>query len=170
MKECAICGEELSDHAIKCSNGHSLFKMPKDRFASSEQAKIIEKMLGKSSYNYSNSEIEYLVKHILKICIDSRQTVTEELVRRIEDNIGSKKPKIRKPERRNVFETSDTNNSSPSFLNSSRQSTASYPDIERRFPEFRGGIPKDLRSDDLITIVSDAVNTNIYNRQYLRQN
>ncbi len=29
MKECAICGEKLDKHAIRCSQGHSLFRSPR---------------------------------------------------------------------------------------------------------------------------------------------
>ena len=42
MKECAICGEELDTHAIKCSQGHSCFRSPRTVKVSKEEEQRFE--------------------------------------------------------------------------------------------------------------------------------
>ena len=98
MKDCTICGEQIPDNAIRCSKGHSLFKVSKEKKGDfSSEAKMIREMLQVSSY--SEEEISGLIPEIINLCREANSPITRELVERIKKNIEERK-KLRAEEER----------------------------------------------------------------------
>jgi len=90
MKECAICGEQIDDKALWCSNRHSLFKLKRGKDYSDPVKTTISNMLRETSAGYSDEEIAYLAQEIGAICRKSSSAITKELVERIRANIEEK--------------------------------------------------------------------------------
>ena len=90
MKECAICGEQIDDKALWCSNGHSLFKLKRGKDYSDSVKTTISNMLRETSAGYSDKEIAYLAQEIGAICRKSSSAITKELVEKIRANIEEK--------------------------------------------------------------------------------
>jgi hypothetical protein len=100
MKECAICGEKIDLHAIRCSQGHSLFRSPRGIVSFPIEKKLIAEMLCQSSVKYTESEITYLVEEISKICRDNNTPVTKQLVDTISNNIKKNEEQRREADRK----------------------------------------------------------------------
>lgn len=96
MKECAICGEQIAGNALRCSNGHSLFKPIRGKesydYYTSDAAKVtIENMLRETSVGYTDEEIAYLVRETIAVCRESRSVITKEFVEKIRAGIEEKR-------------------------------------------------------------------------------
>ncbi|OQA19249.1 MAG: hypothetical protein BWY63_01779 [Chloroflexi bacterium ADurb.Bin360] len=87
MKECSICGEQLDDHALKCSKGHSVFRLERGKQVFSNERQIVVDMLRQSSVGYTEDEIVDLVDEIVRILQVTHTPITKSVLETIARNI-----------------------------------------------------------------------------------
>ena len=86
MKECAICGEKLDEHAMQCGKGHSRFSSPRSNTYSCDDS-LVEKILRQSFPCIAEDEITYLLDEITRIFKRNRMPATKDKVDLIGKNL-----------------------------------------------------------------------------------
>ncbi len=174
MKECAICGEQLDDHALKCSKGHSVFKLQPGKQVYSDEPKIVADMLRQSSVGYTEEEISFLVHEILQIFRASRTPVTNEQLKSIKNSIEQKHKErkaieLKESEAERERAQRESIERQPNSTRVSREHELRHSDqrsrnIEEAMPVFRGRSERDLHSRELGPLVAEAIDPSLYTR------
>ena len=170
MKECAICGEMLEDHELRCSKGHSRFVAPRGISTFSAEAVLIAQMLRQSPVGYEEDEIDLLVGEILRICRSSHTPVTKDLIETIARGIEAEqnKRKIALEKQRSEAERQRREAElrrrqwANERMETDRLKQEFVQTMERSMPTFRGINNSGIHEDDLVAQLADALNTSVY--------
>ena len=175
MKECAICGEKVEDHAIRCSKGHMRF-IPPRRQSSFKQNETIRQIIRQEYANYDEKKVDALVEEVKRICTYGRFSITSEVVKTIATNIETYKllepiePEKRKEiekkiEREKLEERERQERAMRDEIVRQQRQDENDREVERFF-DIHSALPHGnrypVRRHELVKLLADSLNLVIY--------